>query len=275
MIVKKMLIILMVLCFPMSFVWAIGTTPIRILIVPGHDSEIWGAQYGKTKEADMTLALATKLFETLKKDHKYKVFITRDKNGYIKEFQDYFDKNGQAIISFRENAKNKTKTEIATGNFIVKEGVPHINAKEAVSIKLFGINKWADENKIDMVLHVHFNDYPRKAKWTIGKYKGIAVYVPDSQMANAKDSKSVAENIFQELMTKYIKSTYPKEKAGVIEDQNLIALGASGTLNAGVRSVLVEYGYIYGKIFRQYKTRQKAYQNMADLTAKGIEKYFN
>ena len=42
-----------------------AAAPIKILLVPGHDDGIWGAQYGNMKEADMNLALATDIYNLL------------------------------------------------------------------------------------------------------------------------------------------------------------------------------------------------------------------
>ena len=162
--------------------------------------------------------------------------------------------------------------KIANGYILEKENVPHNTVSEDVSLKLYGINKWANENKIDAVIHIHFNDYPRKTKWTMGKYKGFAIYMPDGQFLNAKGSVRLAENIFTQLSKKYITSTYKKELSGLISDQKLIALGASGTLDKDVRSVLIEYGYIYR--FGNSSMRHKAYKTMAILTANGIKNYF-
>ena len=248
--------------------------PVSVLIVPGHDNEIWGAQYGNIKEADMNLVLASKLFAVLAKDKKFKVYITRDKNGYTKTFADYFSKNEQAIKDFKDKAKMANQVKIDNGTIIPKENVVHNAVTEDTSVKLYGINKWAGENKIDLVIHIHFNDYPRPTVWTIGTYKGFVVYMPDSQMLNSKISTKLAASVFKELSKKYTTSTYPKEKGGLVPDQKLIALGASGTLNKSVRSILVEYGYIYEKKFRNSVTRHQAYSTMADLTAKGIKNYF-
>ena len=87
----------------------VRAAPVKILIVPGHDKEIWGAEYGNIKEADMTLNLGTQLFNLLKKDKRFEVYITRDQNGYTKEFSDYFSKNKVAIISFKNNAKEENQ----------------------------------------------------------------------------------------------------------------------------------------------------------------------
>ncbi len=220
----------------------------------------------------MNLRLGTELYNILKKDKRFKVYITRDSSGYTKDFADYFSTNQQEIISFRENAKKMIVDSVENGSFIEKESVPHVTVNEYMSIILYGINRWANENKMDAVIHIHFNDYPREQKWTIGKYKGFAIYIPDEQLANSKESVALAGSIFKQLKTKYIPSTYEKEISGLVPDQSLIALGSNNTLAQAVRSVLIEYGYIYR--FKDRIMRHKAYGIMANLTAQGIKKYF-
>jgi len=246
--------------------------PIKILLVPGHDNNVWGAQYGNMKEANINLTLATQIYNLLKKDKRFEVHITRDSKGYTKEFADYFDLHKDDILAFKEEAKKETQDKVESGDFIIREGVPHVVVTENVSVILYGINKWADENKMDAVLHVHFNDYPRPNKWTAGKYKGFAIYIPDGQLANWKESGQLAANIFSQLKKKYITSTYEKEVGGLIPDQKLIALGSNGTLLPSVRSVLIEYGYIYR--FGNSAMRHKAYTKMAGFTYTGIKNYF-
>lgn len=248
--------------------------PIKILITPGHDNEIWGAQYGNIKEADMNLVLATQIYNLLKKDKRFEVYITRDQNGYTKEFADYFSNKKAEIISFKNSAKEDTQIKINNGTFLNKSWVVHNTVNEETAIELYGINKWANENKIEAVISVHFNDYPRSNKWVIGKYKGFAIYMPDKQMVNASQSFELAKNIFSQLVKKYIPSNYIKETGGLVSDEKLIALGASGTLNKEVNSILIEYGYIYQKIFRDSSTRHQAYKDMAILTTKGITDFF-
>ncbi|MBI2630666.1 N-acetylmuramoyl-L-alanine amidase [Candidatus Nomurabacteria bacterium] len=256
------------------FLSARAAEPVKILLVPGHDNEIWGAQYGNVKEAAMNLAVAKRIYNILKKDKRFEVHITRDLKGYTKEFADYFSANAGEIVSFRDKAKNEWGNKVESGDIIEREAVPHNSATEDVSIILYGINKWANENKMDAVIHIHFNDYPRKDAWTIGKHTGFAVYMPDGQMPNFQKSGTFAANIAMELEKKYNTSTYEKEKGGLIADQKLIALGSNGTLLPFVRSVLMEYGYIYEKKFRNYTTRHQAYDDMAKLTAAGIKNYF-
>ena len=272
---KKLLFIvsfLAVLLFPITFIKA--STPIKILLVPGHDNEVWGAQYGNMKEAAMTLALATQIYNTLKKDKRFEVYITRDVEGYTQEFANYFINHEAEIIAFKENAKKAMLSEITNGSFIQKENVPHVSVKQNISVVLYGINKWANENKMDAVIHIHFNDYPRPNKWTIGKYKGFVIYIPDGQMENWRESGQLAADIFTQLRKKYLTSTYEKELGGLIPDQKLIALGSNGTFVESVRSILIEYGYIYDKKFRTSSARSISYKNMTNLTVAGIKNYF-
>jgi N-acetylmuramoyl-L-alanine amidase len=248
------------------------TAPIKILLVPGHDNEIWGAQYGNIREADMNLVLATRIYNLILKDDRFKVWITRDSMGYTKEFADYFSLHQQDIISFERDLKKTMQDQINNGTFIKKTEVVHNKATEDMAVRLYGINKWANDNKIDAIIHIHFNDYPRKNAWTIGKYKGFTIYVPETQMINSKESVKLAKNVFTQLHKKYIPSTYKKELGGITPDQNLIAMGSNGSLVESVKSILVEYGYIYR--FGNSKMRHQAYINMANLTFSGIKNYF-
>jgi len=274
-------IFITILILPFSSVYAVKATilpikPIKILLVPGHDSEVWGAQYGNMKEATMTLALATQIYNILKKDKRFEVYITRDDtslSGYTKEFADFFTQK-DAILAFEENAKKLIQEKISSGNFVTKENPPHHSVTEDIALRLYGFNKWADENKMDAMVHIHFNDYPRPNAWTIGKYKGFVIYFPDGQLPNSKESTGLAADIYTQLHKKYSTSTYPPEAGGLIPDQKLIAIGANGTLDASVRSVLIEYSYIYEKKFRTKSTRLQAYKDMAQLTATGIKNYF-
>ncbi len=250
---------------------------IKILLVPGHDDTVWGAQYGTRKEADMNLSVATRIYNLLSKDKRFEVHITRDGSslsGYTKEFADYYTNNLQDVISFEKDAKAKTQTNIDNGSYVEKVNVPHHTVSSDIALRLYGFNKWADDNKMDAVINIHFNDYPRPDSWTIGKYSGFTVYFPDLQLANNLGSSQLAANIFVQLQKNYHTSTYPPELGGLIPDQKLIVMGSNGTLNSSVRAVLIEYGYIYEKKFRTKSTRLAAYDNMAQKTVTGIQKYF-
>lgn len=262
------------LLLPPSDAGAHTSTPIKILLVPGHDEEAWGAQYGKVKEAHMNLAVAKRIRTILKKDDRFKVYITRESGGYTKEFQTYFSSHEEEIKTFRDKVKKDTEDRIENGGFVLKENPPHNKASESAAIRLYGFNKWANDSGTDAVIHIHFNDHPRDDVWTVGKYTGFAVYVPEEQMTNSKESTKLGGAIFKQLDKQYTTSTFEKEKGGLVPDQTLIALGSHSSLEATTRSVLIEYGYIYEKKFRKYSSRHHAYDDMAKLTAKGIKEYF-
>jgi len=84
---------------------AAASAPIKILLVPGHDNTAWGARYGNVKEATMTLAVAAKIYNILKQDKRFDVYITRDDLGYTKEFTDYFANQREAIFWLRPALK--------------------------------------------------------------------------------------------------------------------------------------------------------------------------
>ncbi len=270
---SKLFILILIFTTVPGFFAHATTAPVKILLVPGHDNAVWGAQYGNIKESDMNLALATRIYNLLKKDKRFEVYITRDSKGYTKKFADFLTQKDE-ILAFEQSAKKIMLNDIATGNFTQKENAPHHNVSEDIALRLYGFNKWVNENKMDAVIHIHFNDYPRKTKWTIGQYKGFTIYVPDPQLANSKESILLAKNIFIQLHKKYAISNWKPEASGLTPDQKLIAIGANNTLKASVRSILIEYSYIYEKKLRIKSTRLATYGDMASRTVMGIKNYF-
>ncbi len=269
----KRLLSTLILIFIFAPIFSVkAAEPVKILLVPGHDNESWGAQYGNLKEAAMTLAVGKRIYDILKKDERFEVQITRDSMGYTEKFAEYFTNHEADIISFIESSKKERQDNIINGSFIERENPPHNTANKDRAIKLYGFNKWANENNIDAMIHIHFNDYPRTKSWTKGTYKGFAIYMPEGQMINSRESILLAGDIFSQLIKKYITSTYEEELGGLIPDQSLISLGANDTLLSSVRSVLIEYAYIYR--LGNSASRHKAYDNMASLTAQGIKNYF-
>jgi N-acetylmuramoyl-L-alanine amidase len=246
--------------------------PIKILIVPGHDDIVWGAQAGNIKEADMNLVLATKLYNILKLDKRFQVYITRNSAGYTPTLENYFESNFDDIQNFIKVYRDLNQEKITSGEITEFQAVVHNDVAADVAFRLYAINRWADENLIDAVIHVHFNDYPRSNAWEKGEYKGFAIYYPESQLPNSALSFPLAEKVFKELHKKYITSTYPKEAGGLVPDQKLIALGARSTLWPNIRSILIEYGYIYR--FSNSTFRHQFYTSAANLTATGVKKYF-
>ncbi|MBI3458792.1 N-acetylmuramoyl-L-alanine amidase [Candidatus Azambacteria bacterium] len=243
---------------------------IRILIVPGHDKENYGSQFKKIKEANLTLALANRLLKLLKNNNRFETWITRDKLGYKTEFKNYFSENKQAIKDFISTLKSNYQESIISKKIVLVKKVPHANAKPVVVSTLFGINKWIDENKIDLVLHIHFNDYPRKKTVRAGKYTGFTVYYPEKQLINHEISAKIANHLFKDLKKKFKPSNYKKENGGLVEDQVLIAMGTKQSLNSQTATILIEYGYIYEPKFQKEKTLDQ----LALITYQSLINYF-
>lgn len=263
---------LVILSFAPVFSVQAEDRTIKILLVPGHDAKSPGAIYGNIKEKDMNLVLVNLIKYSLEKDGRFDAHITQNSTGYTKEFADFFKTQEKNIEIFMESSKANMQSHLASGSFVKKINTPHGLASEDTAFKLYGINKWANTNDVDAVIHIHFNDYKRKTKWTVGDREGFAIYVPDAQFVNGSNSKALAESIFTQLKKEYKVSNYYKEMGGVVEDQKLIAVGSNRTLISTVRSVLVEYGYIYE--FRDTEIRQKAYAKMSELTVEALQNYF-
>jgi len=245
----------------------------RILIVPGHDNEFWGTQYKNVKEADMTLELGKEISRLLSLDSKFQVILSRDDSGYLPELATYFKEQEGNILSFVEAKKEVMSDLQLSGKISTKvDGVYHNNAPGPVAVRLYGINKWANENNIDLVIHVHFNDYPRRKRASPGDYSGFSIYVPEHQYSNARSSKDIATTMLKQLGTYYPESNMPKEDAGVVEDQDLIAIGSFNTLDPA--SILIEYGYIYEPQFLNSGIRSRIIEDFAIQTYVGIHNFF-
>jgi N-acetylmuramoyl-L-alanine amidase len=246
----------------------------RILIVPGHDDEYSGTEYLGVREADMTLILGKELKRIFAYTDKFEVIISRDENGYNPTLSTYFNTNADKIRSFVESKKQIMQSLIQKGQVANEaDKIYHNTAPSEVSLKLYGINKWANENNIDLVVHIHFNDYRGRKRTSPGIYSGFSIYVPEQQYSNARASKEIAESISKQLKSIYAESNLPKEDEGVVEDQDLIAIGSFNTLDPA--SVLIEYGYIYEPQFVNSKIRSKVLSELAVKTYIGIEKFFD
>jgi N-acetylmuramoyl-L-alanine amidase len=246
---------------------------IRILIVPGHDDASHGTEYRDTKESDLNLEISKYLYEFLSKENEFQIILARDENGYNKTLSDYFVNNMKEIEEF--SIKNRNIMNALTSHGVIEDtqNVIHNNAQSPVVLKLYGINKWANENQIDIVIHIHFNDYPRSRRYYPGEYSGFSIYVPESQYSNANASRDLAESVFSQ-MSKFIpKSNLSLEKDGIIEDQRLIAIGSNNTLDSAV--IFIEYGYIYESQFINEDIRPIALRESAFQTYIGILNHFD
>ena len=104
-----------------------------------------------------------------------------------------------------------------------------------------------------------------------GFNKGFTIFIPDSQLKNASDSRMVGQMLYNELKKKFSPQLSSKGELPLLEDQNLIALGAYNTL--AKPSVLIEYAYIYEKMLQNESERNKTLELMAEQTVSGIKKY--
>lgn len=249
---------------------------IRLLIVAGHDDESGGTEFRGVKEAKINRELALNLAEFFKSNDKFEVTLVRDKNGYNPIFLNYFDKERRVIEGFVSKQKETMAELVRAGEVHNAEGVIHNSAPAETALKLYGVNKWANENNIDIVLHIHFNDDPirnRKKRIEVeGKYSGFAIYVPEAQYSNAKASRAVAEPIFNQLAKFYPVSNFLQEQDGIVEDQKLIAIGAHNTLDSV--GMLIEYGYIYESQLLNENVRSSILKELALQTYIGITNFF-
>jgi N-acetylmuramoyl-L-alanine amidase len=248
-----------------------GAAPMKIIIVAGHDNDFPGAVYKDRREADMTIALAAKLSELLKQDKEFEIMLTRTSAGYNSSFWEYREREKQNILNFVKSKKQNMETLIEAGSVHEYDGVKHNKAPGEVVTTLYGVNKWANELGADIVLHIHFNDAADRRYGKSGDYSGFSVYIPEHQYSNAGASRSVAKSIFDRLSKFYSKSDLPKEDAGLVESQDLIAVGAYNTLDPV--GLLIEYGYVYESEF-DAEVRDKTITELAWQTYLGIHDFF-
>lgn len=249
-----------------------GNAPIKILIVPGHESSSVGAQFKNVKEADITAELGKYLAEFFSENERFEIILSRGKNGYSAEFSSYFEKERSAIQDFMKTYRLYMKTAVDGGLVNRNQIVEHNDASPNGAIKLYGINKWANENGVDLVIHIHFNDHSGRAANQPGKYSGFAIYVPEKQYSNSKASMAVAQKIFNRLSAYAAPSDMPQESSGIVEEQELIAVGSNNALNPA--GVLIEYDYIYEPQFLHPETRQATLKELAFQTYSGIKDFF-
>ena len=247
----------------------------KILIVPGHDNGNWGTEYTGVREADLNVQVAEYLTQLLRKEKQFEVYLLRNSEGYDSYFLNYVSNNKNVITDFINKHKNEMLQLLETGQIDSVNGVEHINAPTDVVMMLYGANKWANDLDSDIVIHLHFNDYPRRFSDQEGKYSGFSIYIPEKQYSNATSSRAVAESVAKSLNKFFATSNYEKEGygTGIVEDQELIAIGAYNTLKPA--SLLVEYGYIYEPQFTHPDTREFVLRELAFQTYLGIKRYFD
>lgn len=244
---------------------------VKILIVPGHEPQFGGTEYGDAIERDMAVVIGENLKSFLKQNKNFDVQITRDFMNWNPELNKYIVDNWEEIKKWKQQKKDEVAVNISNGALERRQEVVHNKALDAVALRLFGINKWANDKDFDIIIHIHLNDAPRSAH-SPSKYSGFAVYIPDSQYSNAKASRALGEIFWKRLSLWFSPSDLGLEGGGLIEDQDLIAIGASNTVDGA--SVLVEYGYIYEPQFQSKDIRTAILKELAYQTYLGIEDFF-
>lgn len=246
--------------------------PFTVLVVPGHDVNKGGAQYRNLFERDLVAIIAGKIARIFSGNASYKIVVARDRLMWNPVLSDYFKSREQSIIDFKIDHKDINRALMELGRkYFVPDMAEHPDADKTTIIQLYGINKWVGENDVDLVVHLHFNDRGRANLNAPGENRGFAIYIPERQMPNATASRKAAEKIYSKLDTILTPESIGNLKESIVEDQSLIAVGASDTL--ATPSMLIEYGYIYEKMLQTEEERERALTTMAEQTALGIQEY--
>lgn len=243
---------------------------VKILLVPGHEPDFGGAEYNGIIERDLNVALVNKIAELLKSNEKFEIIIARDFDNWNPDLKKYFDENLPAIEKWRNAQEGEMLSLVSQGKIELVNSVTHNTAPKGPALRLYGINKWANENKIDVTLHVHFNDNPKiKGK---PKFSGFSIYAPEKQYSNATSSMEFANSLLKGLLSVNNISTMEQESLGVVEDQDLIAIGRYNTADSLV--ALVEYSYIYESKLKTKTLRNTFMDKMASTTASSLIDFF-
>ncbi len=246
---------------------------VKVLLVAGHEPNYGGTEFRGIKERDIAVDIAQEIKDLLDKESEYKVIISRDKEKWNPELENFFTKEWNGIIPWKDSYQREMVRLFNNGKVKqITDGVLHNDAPPDVAKRLYGINKWVNENGFDIVIHIHINDNPRKNTSQPGIHSGYAIYIPEGQYSNAEATKAIAEKIEGRLAQTITKSTLPKENAGLVEDQELVAIGRHNTVDAV--SLLIEYGYIYEPWILNPIMRDIQIKELARQTVLGIEDFF-
>ncbi|MEK7641968.1 MAG: N-acetylmuramoyl-L-alanine amidase [Patescibacteria group bacterium] len=251
-----------------------GTAKIRILLMPGHEPSYGGAEFGSLKERDLTVQLADELAKFLRNNSKYEVIVPRTQTAWDPTFQTYFKDQWNSIVEWQKAHKEESLRRVAQfshTDFVPK--VQHNAAPNDVAYRLYGITKWSNEHGVDIAIHIHFNDYPGHGWKVPGEYSGFSIYVPEAQYTNSTTTRAVAETIFKRLGKYNAVSDLAGESTGIVDERELIAIGANDTADAA--SLLIEYAYIYEPQIVDPESRPLAIRDLAYQTYLGLEDFFN
>ncbi|HWU24271.1 MAG TPA: hypothetical protein VN086_00785, partial [Candidatus Paceibacterota bacterium] len=198
---------------------------VRILIVPGHEPQYGGTEYKGVYEREIAVEVANQLATYLAQNPRLDVVVARDNDAWNSDLTNYFENDWDSIQKFVENQKAYFEKQLDKGKVTERNSddqVAHATAPDDVALRLYGIGKWANDNDVDLVLHLHMNDAPDHGPNDPSQNSGFAVYVPDAQYGNAATSRPVGEAIAARLSALNATSTLPIENKGVVEDQELI-----------------------------------------------------
>lgn len=246
---------------------------VKILIVPGHEPNYGGAEYKDLKERNMTVDLANYLNEFINQNDHYEAIMARSKTSWNPVLEDYFKNHWNEIGQFYKDSKEETLQLISSGK--TSKTVPviyHNKAPQDVATRLYGLNKWGNENDVDITIHIHFNDNPGHSTYSPGKYSGFAIYVPEPQYLNSTTTRAVAQAVYNRLAKYNATSDFPQESSGIIDEPDLIAIGAYNTADSA--SMLIEYSYIYETQLSDPIIRDKTIKDLAFQTYLGLEDFF-
>ncbi len=250
---------------------------VKVLIVPGHEPDYGGAEYkdpvyGHIYERDLTVELGQDLQGFLQGDGHYQTSITRDTQAWSPAFADYFKNDWTGIVAWMNDARKDMAYLVSIGSTTKPvEHVYHNNVPDDVAIRLYGITKWANENGVDITVHIHFNDYPGHGSGP-GEHSGFAIYVPESAYANSTTTRAIADTVFKRLARYNPVSDLRGESTGIVEEPDLIAIGANNTADAA--SMLIEYSYIYEPQLDNPATRDLFLKELAYETYLGLQDFF-
>ncbi len=253
---------------------AVPAERVRVLIVAGHQPEKGGTEFGGVREREVVADIVDALVELLSQNPHYEAMAARTKTAWNPILQSYFDTHKLEIDTFMQSQKTQMESRLADGSILPQaDTVYHLTVPSAAAIQLYGINKWASDNRYDITIHLHINDDAEHRPRVAGKYNGFAVYIPDHQYSNAEASRAIGEKIAARLNAYHATSTLPIEDAGVVEDQQLIAIGSNNTADGA--ALLIEYGYIYEPQFQSSSIRQLAIADYAFQTYLGLQDFFD
>ena len=246
--------------------------PLRILIEPGHEPNFGGTAFRKLIERDLTVALGAELQQLLAEDPHFQVMMTRDTRDWNPIFSDYFRKNWNAIIAWKNSARKNFNNLIAKGKIRKPVSkVSHNKAPSKVATRLYGMNRWANENNFDVTLNIHFDDENGHRRNVPGRFSGFTIYQHSPQYNNSERSRKLARALLAKLEEVSQPSNLAGHKGGIIDEPMLIAIGENNTSNA--TSLVIEYGFIYEKKFTDPKLRSKTLEDLARATYQALEDY--